>query len=244
MRRGLRRRRCKNSSIFLPPSFDRFVNERGRRRPFNAFGIDRLGSVTMGDHDERAKLENKLREVRDYLNESALWCTDPTAQSGDWVQFEGNFGYSILNTFKSRIFLMTDTPPTRAPLLLHGGPKNVRLGVSKDVNVIDLTSNPGDLIRISEELAALEPRDQVRENRKFDLGDALSDSAKEDAVLDLYYAMKRRRDGVDYVTGLAKISMVITNPYEDCRLVVARPLLRRIDGAAKVTLQTYLQKSV
>jgi len=205
---------------------DRFVNERGRRRPFNAFGIGRLGSVTMGDHDEQAKLENKLREVRDYLNESALWYTDPTAQPGDWVQFEGNFGYSIIDSFKSRLFLMTDTSPTQIPLLLHGSPENVRLGVPKNVNVVNLTSAQMDLVVISEELAALDdPPYQSRQKRILNFFNKPSEIKGEDAVLHLHSTMKRRLYGMDYVTGLAKISMVVTKPHDDnYRLVVASPL--------------------
>jgi hypothetical protein len=225
--------------IYLSPAkLDRFVSERGRRRPLSALGIDRLGSVTMGDYDERAKLENRLREVRSYLDKSALWFADPTAQPGDWVQFEGDFGYSILNTRQSSLFLMSQTSSTLerdVALLLHGSPQNVRLGVSTNVDLEELASHVSYLFRISEELARLEdPRYQPEENSKLHSDDTPL-SERELAVVQLHGLIAELHDGVDYVAGLAKVSMVITSqqihmyPPEDAsfslsRLVVASPL--------------------
>ena len=221
---------------------DRFVSERGRRRPLSALGIDRLGSVTMSDYDERAKLENRLREVRNYLDESALWFADPTAQPGDWVQFEGDFGYSILNTDKSSLFLMSQTPSTLegdVALLLHGSPQNVRLRASKDVGVEELDSYAAHIVRIARELARLEdPRYQPERNREPYWAEVSTDEAEESAI-QLHERISERHDGTYYVAGLAKVSMVVTSrpifayppanasfslPRSLSRLVVASPL--------------------
>jgi hypothetical protein len=188
----------------------------------------------MGDYDERAKLENKLKEVRSYLDSSALWFSDPAAQPGDWVQFEGEFGYSILETGRSGLFLMSQTPSTfegDVALLIHGSPQNVLLRASRNVSVEELDSWVAHLRRIANELVELDG--PLPDQGTIRVGGIVYES--ESAAIQLYERIAERHDGVIYVQGLAKVSMVVVDKpiflhpsidelIELSRLVVASPL--------------------
>jgi hypothetical protein len=235
---------------------DRFFGQRPRRRSMKSLGgsagpvLSPLGlSVAWSDDDERAKLENKLREVRNELDPISPWFADPDVQAGTWAHFEGNFGYSILDTGKSSLFLMTQTPSTLlggTALLLHGSPRNLLLRDPNTVHIGELDSYIAYLVRIANELAELE--DDSDQSGKADrLESVAPDDPTGRAAVELYERTAKRHDGVDYVQGLAKVSTIITgkkifirpvnsepdDPSFLSRLVVASPLY--IESASQPT---------
>jgi hypothetical protein len=213
------------------PKLERFLPVKSERRKVSSVTVgggtiagQGSLSIAMSARDERMRAEGKLRRIRDELETSALWYSDPDADFGSWIQFEGDLSYGILETESSALFLMSQSRRMGlgdTGLLLHGNPRNLLIRDAGRMGIGELDSYVANLARISSELCALEGYGEPNWGAS-----QLPARQRDGAVVSLFRRMQDQHDGIDYVRGLAKVSLSI--PVQ----IMELPYIRRIVAAS------------
>ena len=189
-----------------PEKLDSFMSARSPRRlPRNiaagggvAPGPQASISVTASELDDQAKLRAKLKGVVKQINRTVRSYEDENVKPNDWVKFNGEFGYSILDSGRFRLFFVTQTAATlvgEVALLLYGNPKNVLLGKPPAiVSIEELDSYTQNLATFAQDLLDADAADVGKPG----LGERR-------AAAELFFRIASEHHGSAHVEGLAKV---------------------------------------